>query len=297
MGYHVGILADSVNVAGVRATTVEMRYQRYVHPQFMAARKLSRNGASNRARPLRKTISDVWHDPAGPRVWKYRGKGMQPGEPMGPVAAWFAGCVWYGLRYVAIIGALLLNLLPAAKETANRLLEPWCWITMIVTATDWDNMFRQRLAHDTQDDFGHVVRMLKDAMDASVPRRLHPGQWHLPFIDSRDLDEFGVPFLDPNPLKASTNVVMISAARCARASWLNHHQRRDTRADIKLCTGLVDDVHLSPTEHQLMALATDERVANIRGFKPFRKFIPGEEGESFEPYTGPVAETIAPAVA
>jgi thymidylate synthase ThyX len=102
---------------------------------------------------------------------------------------------------------------------------------------------------------------MREAMDASEPDAVAIGAWHLPLIqdDERRL-----------PIEIQK---MVSAARCARVSYLTHEGKRDIEKDIELCERLRTDRHLSPFEH--VATPGDDRSfhANFRGWIQMRKEI------------------------
>ena len=50
------------------------------------------------------------------------------------------------------------------KQVANRLLEPFMWHTVIVTATEWDNFFNLRCHPDAQPE----IRLVAESMRAAV---------------------------------------------------------------------------------------------------------------------------------
>jgi len=54
----------------------------------------------------------------------------------------------------------------------NRILEPFAWITVIVTATEWANFFTQRTHEDAQPELKHIADMMLAAYRASTPRPL-----------------------------------------------------------------------------------------------------------------------------
>ena len=71
------IIADSVNPEGQRITTLQLRYPRFIHAEFMTHRVFSRNASSSRAIPVRKMLAQVWSDPAMPEHWGANQPGMQ----------------------------------------------------------------------------------------------------------------------------------------------------------------------------------------------------------------------------
>jgi len=87
---------------------------------------------------------------------------------------------------------------------------------------------------------------MREALEASKPRELKCGQWHLPYYD----DEDGLAFNDRDPgALPQTDLVRASVGRCARVSYLTHDGKRDLDADIALHDRLLTSGHLSPFEH------------------------------------------------
>jgi hypothetical protein len=84
------------------------------------------------------------------------------------------------------------------------------------------------------------------------------GAWHLPLIDTEEWSD-GYRTYEPD-YEAWAD---ISAARCARVSYLTHDGKRDLKADIKLAEMLRANGHLSPFEHVARPFSKDEwRLVN-----------------------------------
>jgi hypothetical protein len=127
------------------------------------------------------------------------------------------------------------------KQHANRPLEWFGWIDVLITATSWRNFFELRISEYAQPEFDHLARMIQDEMAASTPTLLQPGEWHLPYITVEDLGDYGL-----DRCKA------LSTARCARLSYRPFDGKGDIDAEIKRHDDLVvaRPVHASPAEHQ-----------------------------------------------
>ena len=69
MGLCARVLLDSISPAGVRLTTMEATFHRFILPEFNTHRAFSRNAASSRAIPIKKVIAAVRDDPAMPVFW------------------------------------------------------------------------------------------------------------------------------------------------------------------------------------------------------------------------------------
>jgi len=231
----------------------------------------SRNTSSSRAIPTKRLLERVKNDPAEPLQWMVNQKGMQPAGPVDDdVAVMAASGIWHGQRDGAYWSALDMSELGIAKEQVNRLLEPFMWTEMLISATEWDNFFRLRIHGDAQNEIRVLAQAIKDAMDASTPDEVSPMGWHLPFVDVEAASKFGLTL---------EQQLHVSTARCARVSYYlpGTDEMSDYGSDLRLYRRLLSDPpHASAFEHQAMALASPERVGNFVGWVQHRKFIAGE---------------------
>lgn len=244
------ILKDSIGPAGVRLTTWELTYPRFVHAELMTHRVFSRNSASSRAIPVNTMLERIENSPALPVFWGKNQKGMQASEELTGEALVRAQTVWEFLRRAAVTGVRMLQAdkIDLHKQIANRATEPWMPITVIVSATSFTNWFRLRHHKDAQPEIKWVAEDMLPKYNASTPEVLKEGDWHLPMLDDRkelEAEGFGI-----EDLKA------ISAGRVARVSYLTHDGVRDPRKDIELGRGLggKNPPHMSPLEHVAQAM-------------------------------------------
>ena len=277
MAYKVKILADSIGDNGVRLTTWELTYPRFVHAELMTHRLFSRNSASSRAIPTKKLMRQIRRDPAMPVWWGKNQSGMQAREELTGWRLALARRVWLMARWGALFAAWSLTKIGLHKQIANRLLEPWMFITVIVTATEWDNWFRLRCHPDAQPEIGWVAKEMKRQYEDpnQIPRVLSPGEWHLPLIDFDD--ELKVVYPDRD-----SYFCKVSAGRCARVSYLTHDGKRDGAEDVKLADKLMESGHWSPFEHVAQALPERFRdgafsnhswSGNLRGWAQYRESV------------------------
>lgn len=135
MTYSARILADSVpeNMPHARLTTMELVFPRIVLAEFNTHRVFSRNSASSRAIPVSKQIEKVLKDPYVPQ-FKHNQKGMQPADPLTPIEDDKAVRTWLEARNRAVEQCSWLDAQNVHKQWCNRLLEPFMWHTVIVTA-------------------------------------------------------------------------------------------------------------------------------------------------------------------
>ena len=255
------VVADSVSPDGVRVTTIEVTLHRFVLAELNTHRVFSRNSASSRAIPIGKQIARVETDPAMPVEFGANQRGMQAGAPLEGEEEKAAIDAWLRARDAAVDAIRVLDDLGVHKQVANRILEPFMWHTVIVTATDWDGFWHQRCSPLAQPEIRVAAEAMREAFDASTPRAMAAGEWHTPYVRDDELD------LDDRTKRR------ISAARCARVSYLTHDGRRDLSADEELYQRLVtaDPPHWSPLEHVATPAVDGEAVlGNLRGWHQLR---------------------------
>lgn len=312
------MIEDSVSEAGIRLTTMQLRYPRWIHaegrthrqlaleeeleygvtygtgvvttPSLMHDPNLSRNASSSRAIPVERLVKDVLDDPAIPVYWGANQRGMQAGaECNEPILTPHGYRVtreeaWLEARDRAVEVALSFDRAGYHKQIVNRLLEPFSHINVVVTATEWTNFFALRIHKDAEPHINLLATLMRDAMDASTPRTLRYGQWHLPYVLPVEIDAMGGRE-DP-----TGDLRLISVARNARLSYLTHDGKPPAvMQDLDLARRLIGSVplHASPAEHQARpdrqvvlpgyhGWENAELHGNFRGWVQHRKILPGE---------------------
>lgn len=263
MAYSARVLLDSASAAGVRLTTLEVTFPRFVLAEFNTHRMFSRNSASSRAVPTAKLIERVERDPAIPLEWGLNKAGMSASDVLSDQAGEAATRAWLEARDDAVAHARELLDLKVHKQELNRLLEPFLWHTVIVTATEWENFFELRCAVNAQPEIREAALRMREAIDASGPRVIGYGEWHTPLLQEDEA------MLDVEIRKE------ISAARCARVSYLTHEGTREIAKDLELYERLKSDRHLSPFEHVATPSEDTDFHANFRGWVQMRAAIDG----------------------
>ncbi len=254
------IIADSI-YGPHRLTTVEAHLPRFLLAELNTHRTFSRNSASSRAIPVRRRIRDVLSGPFVPDAFGANKAGMQAGGTVGGWRSVAARAVWMASLYAAVTGAYLLSALNVHKQWANRLLEPFAYTTVIVSATEWENFFAQRLHADAQPEMQQVAWAIFDAMAASTPRICAKGDMHLPY-------------LQPDEAHLSKDrAAQVCIARCARVSYLTQNGKRDIDEDVLMYWRLRKPGHMSPFEHVAIA---GTGSGNFRGWAQARSAIPNE---------------------
>jgi thymidylate synthase ThyX len=231
------ILADSIHNNN-RLVTFELEVPRYIWPEILTHRVFSRNAQSSRAIPNYKLINNLTGKSKVTPIFMENRPGMAAVDPLKGVKLSKATKIWDDARLEAIKYAEKLVVLGVHKQVANRLIEPFSTIKAIVSSTEWDNFYTLRTAPDAQQEMQVIAGMMKEAMESSTPRRVAHDYWHLPLISQFERDTLSVEILKK-----------VSAARCARVSYLNHNGDNTIKDDIILYERLVKSKHCSPLEH------------------------------------------------
>ena len=157
------IIADSKNEFGDRITSMVVRFPRFILAEFNTHRMLSKNSASSRAIPTEKMLEMVMNDPFIPIAYQKEHKGMQGSEYLDARGVETSTSAWLVGRNWAVSQAKYLLDKGVTKQIANRLLEPFMWHTVIVTATEWENFFALRCPQYDLGD-GVIHRSRKDGL-------------------------------------------------------------------------------------------------------------------------------------
>lgn len=277
-GNKATVICDSL-INGVRVTTMEVRFARFILPEFNTHRVFSRNSASSRARSIKRTFVEVMEDPFVPRPFTKNQKGMS-GAPITDQAVQEA-CeqAWLRSRDAAVIAALDLlvgtnrrqelmgndishyrAVLDAYemetdepsvhKQHVNRLLEPFMYHTVIVTSSLWDNFFELRIAPAAQPEIYDCAQLMLKAYQASTPiERLI----HLPYVQV-DEEKAVEPF-----------DVKLSVASCASVSYKSPDELSEKAAG-RIFDVMATDKHLSPFEHQACTPEYAQTVCEMFGW-------------------------------
>ena len=247
------IIADSISEAGIRITTLQLCYPRFIHAEFMTHRVFSRNASSSRAIPVSKMIEQVRTNPAMPIHWGQNQPGMQASQQIQHVE--HAKDLWCIAANKAADLAESMHNIGLHKQVTNRILEPFQHIHVVITSTEWENFFALRMHPDAQPEIMELAIQMKAAMNASIPKQLLVGKWHLPYVDINE-GQFQLDLSHGQNTKSTTNwelACKVSAARCCRVSYLKHDGHPSTiEDDLALCDRLAGAVpiHASPFEHQ-----------------------------------------------
>lgn len=291
------VVADSISPSGDRITTMLVTMPRMILAEFNTHRMFSRNTSSSRAIPFEKMVESIETDPFIPVAWQREHKGMQGTDYItDPLHIREVTSDWLEAMHFAINAAKRLNKGfyeekedRVTKQLCNRLLEPFMWCTVLVTATEWENFFSLRAPqyetingifrskkdainsspetykdapqlHWLQVNKGqaeiHMMALAEamwDAYNESVPKELKAGEWHIPFEDQIKLGN--LPDAPKDDIEFVTKLkVKVATAMAARTSYtvVGSEGKVNYENDIKLHDRLLEQKHMSPFEHCAM---------------------------------------------
>lgn len=329
------VVADSLNQYGERLTTLKLVFPRYILAEAKTHRLLSqddstfvleenlsinsfiegsKNSASSRAIPFKKMVKQVMETPFIPMAWQREHKGMQGTEYITDEASLIdINQDWLEARDNAVTIASRLNHGfwikegeeygedRVTKQLCNRLLEPFLYHTVLLTASHFENFFNLRCPRYTIDeevfkskkdamrqitmiageiDWKHLnsgqadihimdlAEKMWDAMNDSEPKQLKIGQWHIPFGDQLDYGLLGDLSHNRTDEKSIEKLKLkVATARCARISYqtLGDNPAINYAKDIELHDMLLESGHFSPFEHCAQVMNGDEYFSHVKG--------------------------------
>jgi len=250
-GISATIVADSISEAGQRITTYELEYPRFIHSEFMTHRQFSRNAASSRAIPIEKVIEQVENNPAIPIHWGKNQSGMQAKEEININSLGHCLTDWCGSAEDAATHARWLSgEYDLHKQIVNRILEPYQFIKVVCTATEYENFFYLRNHADAQPEIQELARCMQEAMEGSYAQLLLAGEWHLPYLQVQKDDSGTYYYSMENDLLALPEAIKISASLCAQVSYRKSDESLEKALKIYDMLVGMKPVHASPFEHQ-----------------------------------------------
>lgn len=265
--YTATVIADSVNPKGERLTSLEVRLPRILLAELNTHRRFSRVSASSRAIPVARQLQAVRDRPFIPLYWGAAESGMQAhGEVSAEVRQ---ECLWHWskARQAALAQAEALLAHGLHKQIPNRLLEPFAWHVVLVTASSWSNFVLLRDNGAAEPHMQIVASRMREALEQHKPDRLEWGEWHLPYVNAEERYTFD-----------GETARMLSAGRSARVSVDRQNVIEEAAKSRRRAESMLGVGHMSPFEHQAQAAEFDARPGNFHGsWNQLRKLIPGEE--------------------
>jgi hypothetical protein len=267
------VIADSISEKGIRLTTMLVDYPRIVHAEQIKHRMFSTSAASSRAIPFAKMQEQLTGKPtrfgsaqAGMQDGGQLDKPIKFTDGYGTINCESASDFW---DYAAGVASDISGAFKDAgfhKQIYNRITEPFQTMRVLITATEWENFWWLRNDIAADPTLHETARIMKEAYDASKPKLLKAGEYHLPFVDAwRDKNGkmcYGIDEEDEIHVTLE-QAILVSCARCAAQSFRNTDYGLDKSKQVydRLVNG--DKIHAGALEH--VATPVKEAESDYRG--------------------------------
>lgn len=247
-GVSARVLKDSIASAksfqpGKRITTFEVTYWRGVLAELNTHGMLCKNSSSSRAIPFDKMAQQLTGRPVR---FGQANPGMQDKGEDFDAPVWSSECggswsppevAWEFARERSVEESENFYRSGYHKQVYNRLTEPFQMMKTVITATEYNNFFWLRDHGAADPSIAELAKVMREARDLSVPEELHPGEWHLPYVETWREDGRLHYFIRPDddPVKAHDEAITmadmthlsleeaikVSGARTAAVSFRN----------------------------------------------------------------------------
>lgn len=244
-GITARIIADSVSPDGIRLTTWELEYPRMVHAELMTHRVFSRNAASSRAIPVKKLRQRTLDEIMTPVHWGANMSGMQAKQELTGWRLKLAKLIWKTAGLTAVGYSYLLDKVGLHKQLANRGMETYHNIKVVVTSTEWENWYWLRDHQDAQPEIHVLAGLMRECHTESTPDKLAVGDYHLPYIDKGGDGEY----YSDGALVTLEQAIQISCSCCAQVSYRLLNQTVGKAISIYQRLIMSTPIHASPFEH------------------------------------------------
>ena len=251
-GIRAAVIANSVSaISGEEIVTFLIDFPRFILAEVNTHRNFSRNGASSRAIPVAKSIEAIQNHSYMPIHFGQNKAGMSADQEVDKTTKFTAKCAWDFAARNAIDSAKTLNNLGIHKQVTNRVLEPFSYMRMVVTATEWDNFFWLRLHEDADPHINELARVMLFALQESIPTELQHGDYHVPFFG----EGYWTPAIEARYGVTAQQAIEHSMSCCAQTSYRKLDMSAEKTEDIikKLFGGA--RAHSSCAEHQASPMA------------------------------------------
>jgi hypothetical protein len=190
-------------------------------------------------------------------TWTEEKKGMQGNiitdEDKQDLASSYVDCMYNDVRH----WCKKLELLGVHHQDINNYLRPFQNIHTVITATDFENFFQQRLHESTKPDMQHLAQLIYYALEES---KSEENCHHAPMLNDLWDSTF-----------SNEQLYLISAARLARISYFKWQD--DPQKDLELAKKLIENKHPSPFEHIAFAQQDNEYYGNFKSWKQLRHIL------------------------
>ena len=291
---------------GEELITYKLVYPHIILAEVNTYRMLSKNTSSSRAIPFEKMCKIVETEPFIPIAWQKHHKGMQGFEyELDKDKIQLLELEWVSAKNYAIKQAKTLNNMGVSKQICNRLLEPFMWVTQLVTGTkeSFIHLFNQRCPrYEIFTENSEMINYIKSKKEAinlypELKERVNDdnfwllcnkGQAEIHFMQLAECmyeclknsklnilegNKWHIPFAEEIIDETGEDyipfeeLVIYSVAKTARISYtkINDDETLTLEQARKIYEKCLNGNHYSAFEHIAKSMLNDEYQMNIRG--------------------------------
>jgi hypothetical protein len=201
------MILKSISPDNISLRTLQLRYPRIIHAEFMTHREFSRNARSSRAVPATVMLSEVQSAPFIPDHWSQNQPGMQAANedhnapimlPFHPgtmrpsmeneLFAHTREQAWLLARSFSLIIAQAFAGAGYHKQIFNRVVEPYSYIDTLFSTTSLANFYHLRRDKAAEPHMRDLAEAIYIADNESPVQLFSYDQWHLPFMSPTDYE-------------------------------------------------------------------------------------------------------------
>ena len=245
---------------GKKIFTMDLQFPRVALAEFLTHRVMSKNTASTRAIPLKSHVEHVRANTYMPD-WT-RNQGGMSGGVLSEASKEVANenllkALDYMCDFVEFLGGdEKFGNLHIHKQDAGRYIEPFSYITLRVTSTQWKNFLWLRNDEAAYPPMQVLAKLVQTALDEAEVFELKEGEYHLPDIRrERGAHTGEIYYYSPEGVELTLQqAIEMSMSLCAQQSFRKADSSEAKTESVidKLFNG--NKVHASPSEHPAMAL-------------------------------------------
>lgn len=261
------IIKDTLNAySDDRIVTFELVLPKYLVAEVNKHTVLHNSCQSSRAVPVAKMIQSVEENPFIPYYWQKPHKGMQGYEyytnenKISQLRE-----EWLNARDNAVITAKKLQN-EVSKQTINRLLEPFMYVKMVLTGTEFGNFFNQRCPIFLNNKGNKVKSRTGLGFGVDFTSTKGQADIHLQILAEMMHNEM---YYNSNPVESFEHIpydigkeyplearLHYSASQCARISFttITDDKQFSLERNLQLAQGLIVEGHAEPFSHQAIGM-------------------------------------------
>lgn len=254
------ILQSKHAYTGKKMITFELEMPRIILAELNTHKILVRNCQSSRAVPIKSAIQQLLDgNHFVPSYWGKKQAGMSASEEnfasirLDDDVSISRERAWKDAMITMISFARAFDEAEYHKQIAGRLLEPFMMVRVLLSGTEWDNLYNLRVHPTAEPHFRDIaIKMYQASLSESADTiELYPGEWHLPYINYDRNRKSEIVYLSKeDKVLTLEEAINISLSCCAQTSYRKHDDSLDKAESIvSRLFGEDSPVHASPAEH------------------------------------------------